>query len=155
MGRRLVGLAAGIAFGFILSWGGIANPDAIRAMLLLEDAYIWLMFCTAVVVGFVGIRLARRLLRRAVVTREPIAWETSRPARRHVVGGAVFGLGWAISTACPGPVAAQLGQGVLWSIFPLIGIVAGVLLYLRRQERTAPAPEGGASAAAVPATAGL
>ena len=157
MRRRLVGLGAGIAFGFILSWGSMADPDAIRAMLVLDDAYLWLMFCTAVATGFVGIRVARRLLRRAVVTGEPIAWQTSRPERRHVAGGALFGLGWAISTACPGPVAAQIGQGVLWSVFPLIGIVAGVLLYLRRQERTAPTPtrEGAASKAAVPATAGL
>jgi uncharacterized protein len=84
------------------------------------------------------------------VTGEPVRWETLRPERRHIVGSALFGAGWAISDACPGPIAAQVGQGFAWSLFTLAGVVIGVALYLRRQERAEPAavPAAGVAAAA-------
>jgi len=65
------------------------------------------MFCTAVAVAFVGLRLLRRRRVRAALTGEPVSWSTSMPERRHVVGAAIFGVGWAVSDVCPGPVAAR------------------------------------------------
>jgi uncharacterized membrane protein YedE/YeeE len=52
-----------------------------------------------------------------------------------VVGAAIFGVGWAVSDVCPGPVAAQLGQGIAWSVPLLAGIGLGVTLFLRREQR--------------------
>ena len=68
---------------------------------------------------------------RALLTGEPVAWTREAPRRRHVVGSIVFGLGWGVADACPGPIATQLGQGVLWSLFTITVVVAGVVLYLR------------------------
>jgi uncharacterized membrane protein YedE/YeeE len=45
----------------------------------------------------------------------------------------VFGTGWALAGACPGPVATQLGQGVAWSLLTIAGIVAGIVLFTRRE----------------------
>ena len=129
---KLVAAAFGVVFGFMISWGHFADPDAIRAMLLLEDAYLWQMFALAVAVGFVGVRLVRG--RRARLTREPIAWATLRPQRRHVTGAAVFGVGWGVANSCPAPIAAQLPQGVWWGFVTFAGVAFGVLLYLRRDE---------------------
>jgi uncharacterized membrane protein YedE/YeeE len=75
-----------------------------------------------------------------------LSLDRSKPERRHVAGAALFGLGWAISDSCPAPIAGQLAQGVLWSIFTIVGIVVGVLLYLRVQERAAPRRAPGAQA---------
>jgi uncharacterized membrane protein YedE/YeeE len=65
----------------------------------------------------------------------------------------IFGTGWGITGACPGPIATQIGQGIPWAIFTLIGSVVGVWLFLRRGERelepaadTAPAPAKRANA---------
>jgi uncharacterized membrane protein YedE/YeeE len=80
------------------------------------------------------------LLSWAQATGEALTWDTVRPARRHVVGSVVFGAGWAIADACPGPIAAQLGQGFPWSLFTLAGVGLGVWLALRRQDRPEPAP---------------
>jgi uncharacterized membrane protein YedE/YeeE len=63
--------------------------------------------------------------------------ERARPERRHVIGAAVFGIGWALADTCPGPVAAQISQGVWWSAFTIAGIVLGVAGYLRWQEARA------------------
>jgi uncharacterized membrane protein YedE/YeeE len=131
---RAASALIGAGFGFLLSWGQFVSPDRIRQMLLLEDSYMWVMFATAVAVGFVGLRLMRRARVRSLLTDQPIAWTSARPERRHVVGAAIFGVGWAVSDVCPGPVAAQLGLGVGWSLPLLAGIGLGVLLFFRREE---------------------
>jgi uncharacterized protein len=129
---RAAAAGFGVAFGFLLSWAQATDPDRIRAMLLLEDPYLYLMLGSAVVVASVGVRLLRRRRARALVTGERLTWDTVRPARRHVVGSVVFGAGWAIADACPGPIAAQVGQGFPWSVFTLVGVGLGVWLALRR-----------------------
>jgi uncharacterized protein len=83
-----------------------------------------------------------------VFTGEPVAWNRPRPERRHVVGSLVFGTGWAIAGACPGPIATQLGQGILWSLFTIAGLAAGVMLYQRRDARPEPAEATARSGAA-------
>jgi hypothetical protein len=124
---RLTAVALGLAFGFVLAWTQMTDPDVIRRMLLLEDAYLYLVMASSIAVGFAGLRLLRALRMRA--------WTTSAPARRHVVGSVLFGGGWGISYSCPGPIAAQLGQGLYWSLFTIAGIVVGVALYLRLPRR--------------------
>ena len=128
----------GAVFGFLISWGQFSDPDRIRDMLLLEDAYLYLMMASAIAVGYAGLRLLRRARARALVTGQEISYETGKPEARHYAGAATFGLGWAVACSCPAPIAAQLAQGVAWSLFTIAGIVLGVLLYLRRQERQAP-----------------
>jgi uncharacterized protein len=125
----------GAAFGFLISWGQFSDPDRIRAMLLLEDPYLYLMMASAIAVAWAGLWLLRRKGARAALTGAPIRLETSRPQRRHFAGAAIFGLGWAIADSCPAPIAAQLTQGVAWSLCTIAGIAIGIVLFLRRQER--------------------
>ena len=132
---RLAAILFGAAFGFLISWGQFSDPDRIRDMLLLRDPYLYLMMFSAIAVAFTGTLLLRRRRARALLTGEPISVERTRPERRHIVGAAVFGVGWAIADSCPAPIAAQLTQGVLWSLFTIAGIFVGVELYLRRRER--------------------
>jgi uncharacterized protein len=136
---RLAAMGFGAVFGVAMSWGQFVDPDRIRDMLLLRDPYLYLMMGTAVVIGFLGTRLLRRLRARALFTGEPVRWETQKPAPRHVVGAAIFGLGWAVADSCPAPIAVQLAQGALWSLFTITGVFIGVLAYLRWQEAPAPA----------------
>ena len=149
---KLAAGALGAAFGFVISWGQFTSPDRIRDMLLLKDLYLYLMMGTAIAVATVGLRLLRRRGVHAIFTGTRIAWETARPQRRHYAGAALFGLGWSLSDSCPAPIAAQLTQGVVWSLCTIAGIGIGVLAYLRRQEHTAgttaPRPRRAAVAAA-------
>jgi uncharacterized protein len=127
----------GSAFGFLLSWGQFTSPDRIRDMLLLEDLYLYGMMFSAIAVGYVGLRLLRRFHARALVSGDLVSWVTERPARHHLAGSFLFGLGWAVTDSCPAPIAGQLAQGVWWSIATLAGVFVGIELYLRRQERGA------------------
>ena len=142
MRRRLfvAGLGLGLVFGFLISWGRLTDPDVIRAMLLLDNAYVFLVMGSAVAVGFAGVKLLLRRRQRALLTGEEVTVRSERPERRHVVGSATFGLGWAIACTCPGPVAAQLGQGLGWGLCTAAGITGGVLLFFARRDRAARGP---------------
>ena len=149
-GRALVaGFGVGVVFGVVLSWSGMTSPEVIREALLFEDAYLFLFFAAAVITSFVGLRVVRG--RTALITRERIDWTSQRPERRHIVGSLVFGLGWGIADACPGPIATQLGQGIWWSVFTLAGVFLGVRIFLRREEETEPASEPTRATGAAPA----
>lgn len=139
---RAAGAAVGLVFGLTLCWSGMSNPDVIRSALLLEQSYLFLFFASAVLTAAVGLRLVRRRERRALLADTPVAWSPERPARRHVMGSVLFGIGWGVGDACPAPIATQLGQGIVWSVFTLAGVVAGVYLFLARGEReTEPAAD--------------
>jgi uncharacterized membrane protein YedE/YeeE len=129
--KRLAALAVGFVFGLTLSWSGMTDPDVLRDGLLFRDSYLFLFFISALVTAFIGLRVLRVLQARAVLTGEPVSWTAVAPERRHVVGSLLFGAGWAIADACPGPIAAQLGQGVFWSAATALGLVFGVWLHLR------------------------
>ena len=129
---RVAGAVIGIVFGVTLCWSGMSDPNVIRDALLIADSYLFLMFASAVFVSTAGVHLLRRWQGRALLADEPVTWSAQRPERRHVVGSLLFGLGWGIADACPGPIAAQIGQGVPWALFTMAGALAGVYLYLRR-----------------------
>jgi uncharacterized protein len=86
-----------------------------------------------VATAFVGLRVLRALRTKAALTEDPIDWSVAKPERRHILGSVVFGTGWALSGACPGPIATQLGQGVAWSLFTIAGVVVGIVLFTRRE----------------------
>jgi uncharacterized protein len=141
MRARAAAAAVGLVFGFTLAWTGLSDPDLIRRGLLFESPYLWELFFGGVAFAFVVTHLLRRLGSRALVSGERIRWETARPERRHILGGLIFGLGWAVADSCPGPIASQLAQGVAWSLLTISGIVLGIRLYDRRQEAPTRAPE--------------
>jgi uncharacterized membrane protein YedE/YeeE len=130
--KRLAALVIGFVFGLALSWSGMTNPDVLRNGLLFRDSYLFLFFISALLTAFVGLRVLKVLQARAVLTGEPVSWTTVAPERRHVLGSVLFGIGWAVADACPGPIAAQVGQGVFWSLATAAGVVLGVWVFLRR-----------------------
>jgi uncharacterized protein len=142
MSARTAGLGVGLVFGVTLAWSGLASPEVIRDALLFKDSYLFLLFGSAVLVAAVGLALLRRAERRALLVDAQITCEPERPARRHLTGAAIFGLGWGIADACPGPIAVQVGQGIAWGLATFTGVVIGVYLFVRREEpETEPATD--------------
>jgi uncharacterized membrane protein YedE/YeeE len=129
---RVAGALLGMVFGVILSWSGMASPEVLRHALLFEQSYLYLMFASAVLTATTGLAVLRRVRARAALTGAELTYARERPARAHVVGAALFGLGWGVADACPGPIAAQIGQGIPWAVFTLTGLLAGVWLYQRQ-----------------------
>jgi uncharacterized protein len=148
MRSRLAGLGIGLVFGVVLSWSGMSSPVVIRQALLFQSAYLFLFFASAVLVASTGLALLRRRQAHALLTGQRISWPRESVGRGHIVGSIIFGIGWGISDACPGPIATQIGQGIAWGVWTLLGVIVGVYLFLRQgQPDTEPAVE-----AAVPST---
>ena len=142
---RAAALALGVVFGVTLCWTGMSDPDVIRGALTFRSAYLFCFFAAAVGTAAVGLRVLRRT--------RGIPFDTQRPQRRHVTGAVLFGVGWGVSGACPGPIATQLGQGILWALPLAAGVAVGVRAFQRRGAgETEPACE--APAAPVPARHG-
>jgi uncharacterized membrane protein YedE/YeeE len=151
---RIAGALLGVVFGVVLSWSGMASPEVLRHALLFEQSYLYLMFASAVLTATVGLAALRRVRARAALTGAELTYARERPARPHVVGAALFGIGWGVADACPGPIAAQIGQGIPWAVFTLTGLLGGVWLYLRRGAReTEPAVDQALPAQAAPVRA--
>jgi uncharacterized membrane protein YedE/YeeE len=135
MKLRLSALALGIVTGFTFAWARLTEPETFHRMLSLDSPRVYLLMGAAVAVAFVGARLLRG--RRTLLTGEPIAWTATPPRRSHIVGSVLFGIGWGVSEACPGPTAAQLGGGRVLAL----AVAAGVLVGVRLQPRLARLPE--------------
>jgi uncharacterized membrane protein YedE/YeeE len=147
---RVAGFVLGILFGVVLSWSGMKSPEIIREGLLFQSGYLFLFFGGAVTTAFVGLWILRRRAPRTLLTGERVQWETIQPERRHVAGSLLFGIGWGVAGACPGPIATQLGQGIAWGIPTTIGLVLGIVLFGRLQARAAAAPAGDPAATVIP-----
>jgi len=111
-------LLVGIAFGFLLQKGGATRYDVIIGQLLLEDHTVVRIMLSAVVVGALGVHLLRSM-RLAELHPKPGSFGAS------VVGGLIFGVGFAVLGYCPGTVAGAVGQG---SMDALLGGVVGILI---------------------------
>jgi len=121
--RRAAGGVIGVVFGVLLCWSGMSNPNVIRGALLFEQSYLYFFMFSAVATATLGTWLVTRG-RRAAPLRES-------PRQRHIVGSVIFGVGWGVADACPGPVLTQLGQGIGWAVFTFVGVVGGVYAFQR------------------------
>lgn len=116
---RLLGLGA--LLGFTLSHVGFTSWDEVHAMFTFADLRMFLTFALAVV----GLGVAFQIIQR----RSHPAWPPRPIHRGTLVGGVLFGVGWALSGGCPGVVLTQIGEGKLHALFALLGIGLGNWLY--------------------------
>ena len=113
----------------------MTSPEIIREGLLFQSSYLFLFFAGAMLTATAGLRILRVRAPRALLTGERVQWETVKPERRHVAGSVLFGIGWGVSGACPGPIATQLGQGIAWGMPTTVGLMLGIVLFGRLQRR--------------------
>jgi len=116
--QLLLGLAIGFCFGFLLQKGGVTRYDVIMGQLLLKDWTVVKVILTAIVTGMIGIYLLRIPGLAKLHT-----WSGSFGST--VIGGLIFGVGFAILGYCPGTLAGAAGQG---SLDALIGGVPGMVI---------------------------
>lgn len=123
---RLFGfLGAGIVFGIILTKAEVISWFRIIEMFRFESFHMYGVIGTAVLVGIALIWLMKRLDIKTM-DKEKVAYSFKLPLSpaRHLLAGSIFGLGWAMVGACPGPIYALLGQG--YTIFALVLLSASL-----------------------------
>lgn len=91
------------------------------------------MILTAVVVGFIGMRVLR-LRAKQTISGQPLKISYKKLGHWSLMGGALFGIGWGLAGACPGTVLAQLGEGKIFALFTFTGMIYGTYIYARLKE---------------------
>jgi len=148
---RTASILCGALFGFALGWARLWDHDVLLAMLRLQQPDVFLIMGAAVGTAAIGARLLRAAGARAVIGGAPVSWRTLSPTRDHVIGSAMFGLGWSVSCACPGPIAIQVVTGHVSGLFTAVGLMCGILLRDLQRERAARAIEPGMESIGLPA----
>ena len=120
--QLVLGLIFGLVFGVLLQKGGVAKYHVLVGVLLLEDFTVVKVMLTAIVVGMVGV-LSLHGLGLVKLHVEP-----TRLAA-NVLGGILFGVGFALLAYCPGTGAAALGQGNYDAVAGVLGLLAGSDLF--------------------------
>lgn len=123
----LLYLVLGTAFGVVLSRSGAADYDYVQGMFLFQEFQLYGIIGTAVAVTAPGLWLLKRWGRTAFG--EPLVVKPKPRHRGNVVGGILFGAGWAITGMCPGPILVNLGEGKLYALGALAGVLCGTTLF--------------------------
>lgn len=125
---RFASLLLGTLFGFILSRARATDYDAIAGMFRLQDLHLMGVIGVAIGVNALGLWLLRRSGVRAL-SGDAIEMKPKPMKKGMFAAGLIFGVGWALSGACPGTALAQIGEGKMYGIFTVAGILAGTWLY--------------------------
>lgn len=129
---RIAGAGIGLVFGFMICWSGMVSPNVIQGALRFEETYLFFFMGAAMGTATIGLAILRRRGGNALLTGAPIAWKPEAIERRHIQGAFMFGVGWGVTNVCPGPVAAQVGQGIGWALITITGVFIGVWAYQRQ-----------------------
>ena len=137
LGGQLLYVSVGVLLGVVFVKSEVLSWYRIQEMFRFQSAHMYLVIASAVAVATLSIQLLRwRGLR--TLDGEPIVVQpkeiTPRGAR-YWLGGTVFGLGWGLLGACPGPIFALIGAGVTSMSVALLSASAGTWLYGAVQSR--------------------
>ncbi|TVR91815.1 MAG: YeeE/YedE family protein [Spirochaetaceae bacterium] len=119
----------GIYFGIVLTKSEAVSWFRIQEMFYFQSFHMYGIIFMAIVVGLVTVTLIR-VFHLKTVSGEEIALK-GKPFNRigNTAGGVIFGLGWALAGACPGPLYALLGSGYWAILLAILGALLGTLAY--------------------------
>ena len=121
-------LLVGIYFGIVLTKAEVVRWERVHKMFLFQEAHMYLIITTGIVVSMISMLILKQT-RAKTIQGEPIVYKPKPYHTGVVIGGAIFGAGWAITGACPGPIYAQIGGGAYMALFTLAGALIGMFTY--------------------------
>jgi uncharacterized protein len=121
-------LVAGILFGIILVKSEVISWFRIQEMFRLQSFHMYGVIGSAVVTGIISIQIIKRF-RVKTINGETIDLPQKKFHKGQIYGGLLFGFGWALTGACPGPLFAQIGAGAMVIIVTLVSAIAGTWIY--------------------------
>lgn len=122
-------LIAGILFGIIMAKSEAMSWYRIQEMFRFHSFHMYGIIGTAVTFGIIGIAIIKKFNIKDFQG-NPIQFQPKEKGIiRYIVGGTIFGLGWALSGACPGPIVVNIGYGVFSFSIVLLFAILGTYLY--------------------------
>lgn len=121
-------LAVGILFGILFVKAEIVSWFRIQEMFRLQSFHMYGIIGSAVMVGMTSLWLIKKFKVRTIYGEE-IELQNKEYNKGQIIGGLIFGFGWAITGACPGPLFAQISTGATVIVVTLLSAVAGTWVY--------------------------
>jgi len=118
----------GIIFGIVFVKAEIVSWFRIQEMFRMQSFHMYGVIGSAVVVGIISVWLIKKFSVKTIGG-ENIDFMPKKFNKGQIIGGLMFGLGWALTGACPGPLFAQIGAGFYVVAVVLISAVAGTWVY--------------------------
>ena len=121
-------LGFGTVFGIVLTKAEVISWFRIQEMFRLQSFHMYGVIGSAVIVGAVAVFLIKRFKIKTIYG-EPVQLLPIAFNKGQVIGGLLFGFGWALTGACPGPLFAQIGTGATVISVTLFSAIAGTWVY--------------------------
>lgn len=122
-------ILAGIVFGIILSKAEVISWYRIYEMFRFESFHMYGVIGSAVAIGIVGVQLIKRRHLKSIEGMEIKIAPKAMGISRYLIGGSIFGLGWAMTGACPGPMFILLGKGIGVAAIVILSATLGTFAY--------------------------
>ena len=127
-------LAIGILFGIMLVKSEVISWFRIQEMFRMQSFHMYGIIGSAVIVGIISVWLIKKFHIKTIYG-EVIAFVPKKFNKGNIYGGLLFGIGWALTGACPGPLFAQIGTGATVIVITLLSAIAGTWVYGYFRER--------------------
>jgi uncharacterized membrane protein YedE/YeeE len=126
----MIYLLLGIAFGITLTQAEVLSWFRIQEMFRFHSPRMYLIIGSALAVAMLSVEIIKRYQIKTI-SGEPIVIPPKRMDRgiRYALGGTLFGIGWALTGACPGPLFALVGNGLTVMLAAILSAIAGTLTY--------------------------
>lgn len=121
-------LVLGALFGIVFVKAEIISWYRIQEMFRLHSFHMYGVIGTAVVVGMLSVFIIKRF-KIKTAQKETVVFHDKKFHWGNVIGALIFGLGWALTGACPGPLFAQIGSGFVVVVVTLLSAIAGTWVY--------------------------
>jgi uncharacterized membrane protein YedE/YeeE len=122
-------ILAGILFGIIMSKSEAISWYRIQEMFRFQSFHMYGFIGTAVILGSLAVFLIKKFNVKDY-TGQPILFsDKDKSYPKYIIGGTIFGLGWALTGACPGPMFVNVGYGYLGMLIVILGALVGTYLY--------------------------
>ena len=126
--------AVGILFGVVFVKAEIVSWFRIQEMFRLESFHMYGVIGTAVAIGALSVFLIKTL-KIKTIHGETITFQDKTFNKGQIIGGLIFGFGWAMTGACPGPLFAQIGTGAIAVSATLLSAIVGTWVYGYMRDR--------------------
>ncbi|WP_313114994.1 DUF6691 family protein [Aequorivita sediminis] len=127
--RYITYLIVGIFFGIIMFKSEAASWFRIYEMFQFGSFHMYGIMGSALAIGIIGVQLIKRKNIKPVDGGEMRLQPKEKGFSRYMIGGIIFGLGWALSGACPGPMYVLAGAGYFSILIVILGALLGTFLY--------------------------
>ena len=124
----VMSLLMGTYFGIVLTKSEVVRWQRVHDMFLFNEPHMYLIIGVGVGVAMISMLIIKSIQAKSIEG-QPIVYKPKPFHKGVIFGGTLFGAGWAIAGACPGPIYAQVGAGAWMGLITLVGAMIGMYAY--------------------------